>query len=194
VLELVGEAVREEVTQEPRAAFDHDATDTPFGTKIFEHEAEGQRIAGVDDYGGVLEPVPGRAEGGSGAVDQARRARGEEAGGRVQVAGRGEGDPDRVRGQAAGGPAGAAARVPDQQPRVVRADRVRADHDGVAARPFLVHPVQVGGPGQDQPPRAGVVQVAVGRRGTGQQDVRTRRHEPSVAIRLGTMLYWSNDA
>ena len=110
-----------------------------------------------------------RADRGRGAVHQAERAGGEEASLRVQVAGGGEGDPGRMLGQAAGGAAGAAARVPDQQPRVVLADRLRADQDGVAARPHLVHAVQVGGAGQDQPPRARVVQVAVRRGGAGQQ-------------------------
>ena len=135
--------------------------------------------------------APGAADRGGGAVHQAERAGGEETGLRVQVAGGGEGDPGRMLGQAAGGAAGAAARVPDQQPRVVLADRLRADQDGVAARPDLVHPVQVGGAGQDQPPRARVVQVAVGRGGAGQEDVGTWRHAPSVASGGRAVLYWS---
>ena len=160
-MELVGEVGGEEITEDARAAFHEETRHAPFG-QIFEHETEGHRVTGVDEHGAVPQAGLGGRPRGGGAVDQAERAGGEEAGAGVQVAGAGEGDPGRVRRQAAGGPAGAAPRVPDEQARVVLPDRLRADQDGVAARPHLVHPVQVGGAGQDQPLRAGVVQVAVG--------------------------------
>jgi hypothetical protein len=192
-VELVGQPGGQEVAKEPRAALNEKTRDPSFG-EIFKHEIEGQRVAGVNRYGAVPQARPGGGERGGGAVDQAGHARGEEAGPRIEVAGGGQGDPGRVRGQAAGGPAGAAARVPDQQPRVVFPYRPGADQDGVAARPHLVHPVQVGRAGQDQPPRAGVVQVAVRRGGTGQDDVGAGRHGPSVAFPMIAMLYWSGDA
>ena len=172
-VEFIGKAAGQELAEDPGAAFYQDTHHTSFG-QIGKDEIEGERVAGVDEYGAIPQPRPGAADRGGGAVHQAERAGGEETGLRVQVAGGGEGDPGRMGGQAAGGAAGAAARVPDQQPRVVLPDRLRADQDGVAARPDLVHAVQVGGAGQDQAPRARVVQVAVGRGGAGQQHVRTR--------------------
>ncbi len=157
-----------------RAAFDQETHHASFG-QIFKDEIKGKRVTGVNEYGALPQPRPGAGDRGRGAVDQAERARGEEMRVRVQVAGIGEGDPGRVPGQAAGGAAGAAARVHDQQPWVVRPDRPRADQDRVAARPHLVHAVQVGGARQDQAPRAGVVQVAVRRSGAAEEHVRARR-------------------
>ena len=205
-LELIGEAPGQEGAEELGSSFYHEAADTSFGQRSLSvMSRDSGSPASMSTAAPLCQPGAGAGEGGGGAVDQARRARSEETGGRIQVAGGGEGDPDRVRGQAAGGPAGAAARVPDQQPRVVRADRVRADHDRVGGRPHLVHPVQVGGPGQDQPVRAGVVQVPVA---DVAQDSRTYGRDgtnPSVAIGRGDTqalaggdrpgpLYWSDDA
>ena len=107
-VEFVGQVAGQEGAQQLGAPFDHETQYTSFG-QIGQDEIEGQRVAGVDEYGGVL-PVtyvrPGPAEGGGGAVHQAERARGEEASPRVQVAGGGEGDPGRMGGQAAGDAAG----------------------------------------------------------------------------------------
>jgi hypothetical protein len=144
--------------------------------QIGENEVQGHGVTGVDDVGAVPDLGAGLAQGSGGAVDQAVGAGGEEAGPGVQVAGGGEGDAGGVLGQAAGGAAGAAARVADQQAGVVLADRARADQDRVAAGPDLVHAVQVGRAGQDQALRAGIVEVAVGRGGATQQDVRAWRH------------------
>ena len=174
-VQLVGKVAGQELSQDVRAAFDQETSHAPFG-QIRKDEIEGQGVTGVDDHGAVPDPGAGVAQGPGGAVDQAVGAGGEEAGPGIQVAGGGEGDPGGVLGQAAGGAAGAAARVADQQPGVVLADRARADQDRVAAGPDLVHAVQVGRAGQDQALRAGVVEVAVGRDGAAQQDIRAWRH------------------
>ena len=75
---------------------------------------------------------------------------------RVVFSSRGALDP-AARGLARGAPGWRA----DKQPRVVGADRARADQDRVGGRPQLVHLVQVLGAGQDQALRRGVVQAAV---------------------------------
>ena len=172
-MQLVGLGTGQELGQDVRATLDQETSHAPFG-QIIENEVQGQGVAGVDDYG--LRSDPEAGQGGGGAVDQAVGAGGEEAGPGIQVAGGGEGDAGGVLGQAAGGAARAAARVADQQPGVVLADRARADQDRVAAGPDLVHAVQVGRAGQDQALRAGIVEVAVGRGGAAQQDVRAWRH------------------
>ena len=46
MLELIGEAVREEVAEEPRSAFDEETQCASFG-QIFQDEIEGERVAGV---------------------------------------------------------------------------------------------------------------------------------------------------
>ena len=163
----------------PPLRIDHQTPRLPTLTKratllrpIIENEAEGQGVTGVDEAGLLPDPGAGAGQGGGGAVDQAFGAGGEEAGAGVQIPGAGHSDAGRVFGQAAGGPAGAAARVADQQTGVVVADRARADQDRVAAGPHAINAVQVGRAGQDQALRAGVVEVAVGRDGAAQQDVR----------------------
>ena len=170
-LEFIGQVAGEELSQDTRTAFDQETNHVAF-RQIGKEGLEGQGITRVDEHGAVPQPGPGGGQGRGGAVDQAFGAGGEEAGPGVQVAGGGEGDPGGVLGQAAGGAAGPAARVPDQQPRVVGADRARTDQDRVAPGAHVIDAVQVGRAGQDQPPRAGVVQVAVGRGGAGQDYVR----------------------
>ena len=172
-MQLVGQLVGpgQEPGQDVRATLDQETSHAPFG-QIIENELQGQGVTGVDEAGLIPDPGAGAGQGRGGAVDQAFGAGGEEAGAGVQVPGAGNSDAGRVLGQAAGGAAGAAARVADQQPGVVAADRARADQDRVAAGPYVIDAVQVGRAGQDQALRAGVVEVAVGRDGAAQQDVR----------------------
>jgi hypothetical protein len=176
-MEFIGSLAGQELAKDAGAALDEQAHHGPFG-QIFENEIKGQRVTGVDDYGGVPQARPGQRDRRGRAVHQAEGAGGEEAGAGIQVAGGGQGDPGGVLGQPAGHAAGAPAGVADEQPGVVLADGPGADEDRVAARPDLVHAVQVGRAGQDQAPRAGVIQVAVRRDGAGQDHVRAWQAGP----------------
>ena len=53
-VELVGPARGEEITQDPRAAFDEKTRHAPFG-QILEHEIGGHRVTCVNEYGAVLD-------------------------------------------------------------------------------------------------------------------------------------------
>lgn len=63
----------------------------------------------------------------------------------------GEGDLDRAFGQVAGDACLAALFCPDEQTRVVPANGVGADEDGVAARTDVVDAVEVLIVGQQEP-------------------------------------------
>ena len=85
-------------------------------------------------------------------------------------------------GRPAAGPAsGATGLGADQQPRVVAADRLGADEDRVAPGALRVDALEVGGRGEHQPLRPGVVEVAVERDAAAEQRVGPVRHRRSLA-------------
>jgi hypothetical protein len=174
--ELVDETGRQEVAEDPGAAFGEESRHLPFGIEIFEDGGQGQLRARVDDDGAVAQALARRRAGGGGRVDERGARAGEDAGRRVEPAAGGQRDAARVRRPAGRQPGGHPSLVADQQPRVVGADRARADQDRVGPGAQLVDLVQVLGPGQDQPVTGRVIQAAVGGDSAAQQRVRVTRH------------------
>jgi hypothetical protein len=176
--ELVGQASRQGVAQDPGAAFDEDSRHGPFEMKVLEHGGQGEVRARVDDDRSTFELSPGDGDGGRPAVDQGGARAGEEAGGRVQVAGAGHGHAERLGRLSRRFAGGYPGRVADEEPRIVGADRARADQDRVRRRPQRVDLVEVFRTGQDQAVGRPVVEVAVNRDGAAQQRVRAIGHGP----------------
>src|ERR1035441_7938555 len=76
-VEFVGQVSRQHVAQYAGAAFDEKTHHGSFG-QIFEDEAEGQRVTGIDEHGRLPQiPQPGAGQRRGGAVDQAKSAGGE---------------------------------------------------------------------------------------------------------------------
>jgi len=161
-VQLVGQVVSQELTEH-------------HGTALDEEPVHRMRAQVVEDH------LKGRA-----AVDPVRGGVGEELGRAVEVAAGAEGDPERLFGQAARHTGGPPGWIAHPQTRVIPANCPGTDENRIDAGPDLVDPVQVSGPGQDQPLGRGVVQVSVSRDGAAKQHIRTHR-EPSVpASSLGT--------
>ena len=184
-LELVDEAIGQQLPAQPRAGLHHQAT-RPAPCQVGEDSREPHRRGDADD---LRQVVKFRLEiGGNriGAVDEPRDLRlgGKERGIRVQGTAGGDRDPGRMLGQPAGQPGRPARRRADEQPGVVAADGGGAHHDRIRAGAFRVDPVQVGLSGHDQALRSGSVQVAVDRHRAAEQHVRAFRRQ--VCLPSGT--------
>jgi hypothetical protein len=159
-LQLVGQVAGQELGVDLAAALHHQAADPARG-QVVEDGMEVQGLPRVDDGG---EPAQALAQGGGrgrGGVDELLAgALREEAERGIEGAAR-DGDLDRALRQAPPDPLSAPRLRPDGQPRVVTAEGVGSDQDGVAASPLGVDAVQVGCVGEHQPSRTGVVDAPV---------------------------------
>ncbi len=175
-VDLVDEPCGEEPGVDRTPALDHQPVYAARG-KVRQDDVQVDRVTGVHDGCHPGEPLASPVRRGARGIDDLLDLPGgEEAGAAVEVAKAGEGDLDGAFRQAAGHPLLAAGRRADQQPGVVATDGVGAHQDGVDTGPDLVDPVEVGVVGQQQPPVAGIVDVAVHGHGHRQQDVRPLGH------------------